>query len=91
MHIGPEQAIEAHRLVRGGLLVPVHWGLFDLSLHGWTEPAERIRTAAEAADVTVAFPRPGESVTLGEDPAAPWWPDVPWQTADEAPIVSSGL
>ena len=34
----------AHRLVRGGtggLLMPVHWGLFDLALHRWTELAER--------------------------------------------------
>lgn len=91
VHIGPEQAVEAHRMVRGGLLVPVHWGLFDLSLHGWTEPAERIRVAAEAAGVPVAFPRPGESVTLESQPAQPWWPELPWQTAAEAPIVSSGL
>ncbi|MEP0548328.1 MAG: MBL fold metallo-hydrolase [Rhodothermales bacterium] len=91
VHLGPEQAVAVHQMVRGGLLVPVHWGLFDLSLHGWTEPAERIRVAAERAGVPVAFPKPGESVTLGDAPAAPWWPELPWQTAAEAPIVSSGL
>ena len=91
LHLGPEQAVEAHRMVRGRLMVPVHWGLFDLALHGWTEPAERVRAAAEAAGVSVAFPRPGESVTLGEAPAEPWWPAVPWQSAAEAPVRSSGL
>ena len=94
VHLGPEQAVAAHRLVQGGtggLMVPVHWGLFDLALHGWTEPAERVRVAAEAAGVAVAFPRPGESVTPSAYPAEPWWPAVPWETAAAAPTVSTGL
>ena len=94
LHLGPEQAVAAHRMVQkgtGGVLVPVHWSLFDLALHGWTEPAERVRAAAERAGVSVAFPRPGESVTPEAFPASPWWPAVPWETAAEAPAVSSGL
>ncbi len=96
VHLGPEQAVAAHRMVRGRLLVPVHWALFDLALHGWTEPAERVRAAAGvaagAAGVSVAFPRPGESITPGGPlPTEPWWPSLPWQTAEEAPVVSSGM
>ncbi len=91
VHLGPEQAVAVHQMVQGGLLVPVHWGLFDLALHGWTEPAERLRVAAERAGVPVAFPRPGERVSLATVPAQPWWPDLPWDTAADAPIVSSGL
>ncbi len=91
VHLGPEQAVAVHRMVRGGLMVPVHWGLFDLALHGWTEPAERVRAAAERAGVEVAFPRPGESVTLDSASSRAWWPDLPWETAAEAPAVSSGL
>ena len=80
--MGPEQAVRAHVAARGGLLVPVHWGTFNLAFHGWTEPVERLLVAAEAAGVAVAVPRPGASV----EPAAPppverWWPDVAWQTA----------
>ncbi|MGB5704536.1 MAG: MBL fold metallo-hydrolase, partial [Polyangiales bacterium] len=30
VHMGPEQAIVAHELVRGKLFMPVHWGTFDL-------------------------------------------------------------
>ena len=92
IHLGPEQAVEAVRQARGGLMIPVHWGTFNLAFHGWTEPAERVLVAADAAGVRVALPRPGESV----DPADPpdverWWPETPWQTAAEAPVVSSGL
>lgn len=91
VHLGPEQAVQAHRMVGGGLMVPVHWGLFDLALHGWTEPAERVRAAAQAAGIEVALPRPGQSLTLDDYPTEVWWPELPWQTSDEAPIVSTGL
>jgi L-ascorbate metabolism protein UlaG (beta-lactamase superfamily) len=95
VHLGPEQAVLAHRLVKGALLIPVHWGLFDLALHGWTEPVERVLVAAREHGVRVVAPAPGGSVepaTLAPGAAPPrWWPEVPWKTALEAPCVSSGL
>jgi L-ascorbate metabolism protein UlaG (beta-lactamase superfamily) len=92
VHIGPEQAVEAHRMLRGKVMLPVHWGTFDLALHSWTEPAERVLVAARAAGVDLALPLPGESVVPSAT-ATPsrWWPELPWQTAEEAPLISSGL
>jgi L-ascorbate metabolism protein UlaG (beta-lactamase superfamily) len=92
VHLGPEQAVEAHRQVRGGVLFPVHWGTFDLALHTWVEPGERVLEAARRAEVRVVLPKPGQSI----DPLAPpqaerWWPPVPWKKASETPVVSSGL
>jgi L-ascorbate metabolism protein UlaG (beta-lactamase superfamily) len=92
VHLGPEQAVLAHRQVRGDVMLPVHWGLFDLALHGWTEPMERVLAAAGRAGVRVASPRPGgmvEPAALGA--AERWWPAVPWRTAEEAPAWSSGV
>ncbi|CAA9335288.1 MAG: Outer membrane protein romA [uncultured Gemmatimonadaceae bacterium] len=92
VHLGPEQAVLAHRLVRGGVMLPVHWGLFDLALHGWTEPMERVLVAADAQRVRVAAPRPGDMVepaALG--PVARWWPAVPWERVAEAPVWSSSV
>ena len=92
IHMGPEQAVQAVQDARGGLLIPVHWGTFNLAFHGWTEPAERVWQAAQAAGVELAIPRPGESVEPAAPPAvARWWPEQAWATADEAPVVSSGL
>lgn len=92
VHLGPEQALEAHTMLRGGVLFPVHWGTFDLALHGWTEPMERVLVAAASRGVTVVAPKPGQSI----EPAMPppverWWPTVPWENAGVAPVVSSGL
>jgi len=77
-------------MVRGELMMPVHWGLWNLAMHGWTEPVERVLVEAEVQDVQVFVPRPGQSFEPGDLPAQEqWWPDLPWQTAAEAPIVVS--
>jgi hypothetical protein len=52
--------------------------------------ARREVLAAQKAGVPVLVPRPGQSV----EPATPppferWWPALPWQTAEQRPIVSS--
>jgi L-ascorbate metabolism protein UlaG (beta-lactamase superfamily) len=91
-HIGPEQAVQAHQLLQGRVLLPVHWGLFTLAAHGWTEPIERVLAAAATSGQRVLVPRPGQSV----EPAAPppferWWPQLPWKTAEQDPIVSTQL
>jgi L-ascorbate metabolism protein UlaG (beta-lactamase superfamily) len=89
-HIGPEQAVKAHQWTNGRVLLPIHWGLFNLAYHAWTEPIERTLAAAEAAGVSVATPRPGQSIEPQALPAAQrWWPDVPWRTAAEYPVVST--
>lgn len=92
MHLGPEQAVQALRQVRGGVMIPMHWGTFDLAMHSWTEPVERVLRAAQDTGVVVAVPRPGQSVEPSRQlPTARWWPDLPWQTSGEHPVVSSGL
>lgn len=91
-HIGPEQAVVAHAMLRGEHMLPVHWGLFDLAFHGWTAPIERSVAAAEAAGVDLLTPRPGESFEPEAAPAfARWWPALPWRGADDYPIVSTKL
>jgi L-ascorbate metabolism protein UlaG (beta-lactamase superfamily) len=86
VHLGPEQAVLAHRLVRGGVMLPLHWGTFDLALHGWTEPIERTLVAAERQGLRVALPTPGGMFEPPASlPSSRWWPDVPWKPAEEAP------
>ncbi|MGK0358472.1 MAG: L-ascorbate metabolism protein UlaG (beta-lactamase superfamily) [Bradymonadia bacterium] len=92
VHIGPEQGVEAFADLKGKLLIPVHWGTFNLAIHNWTEPVERLLVAAKKVGAEVYVPKPGESIEPASMPASQkWWPDVPWQTATENPIVSSGL
>ncbi|MBL4636813.1 MAG: MBL fold metallo-hydrolase [Kofleriaceae bacterium] len=92
VHMGPEQAITAHQMLRGGLFVPVHWGTFKLASHGWTEPVERLMVAAKEAGVVIAVPRPGALVEPANfTEVERWWPLLPWQGVDETRITSTGL
>jgi L-ascorbate metabolism protein UlaG (beta-lactamase superfamily)/uncharacterized protein YbjT (DUF2867 family) len=93
VHLGPEQAVRAHELLRGKALLPVHWGLFALNVHGWTEPIERTIRAAETRGVKLLTPRPGQMVepTVDEPSVLRWWPDVPWKTATQVPINSTDV
>ena len=94
VHLGPEQTVVAHRMVKGDLLLPVHWGLFDLGNHGWTEPMERVQVAAERFGVRVVSPKPGESVELsdvGPSATTRWWPAVPWVPLADDPVWSTSI
>ncbi len=77
IHMMPEQTAAAHRDLRGKLLLPIHWGKFNLSLHGWTEPVDRLLDAAKQNGATVITPRVGEVVLPGEvAPTKRWWRDL---------------
>ena len=92
LHLGPEQAVRAVQDARGGLLIPVHWATFDLAMHSWVEPAERLIVAAANGDVPLVIPKPGQSVEPSHPlPLARWWPKLPWQSEEEHPVVSSML
>ncbi len=91
-HLGPEQAVKAHQMVRGKLMLPVHWGTFNLALHAWTEPVERLTVAAKKAGIAIALPKPGQCIEdFDAPPNEKWWPALPWATAEEAPLISSRL
>ena len=74
IHMNPEEAVRAHLDVGGRLLVPIHWCTFRLAPHPWAEPIERLLTAAEASNVQVSVPKPGERVKPSETGQfEPWW------------------
>ncbi|HEX7151897.1 MAG TPA: MBL fold metallo-hydrolase [Thermoanaerobaculia bacterium] len=75
IHVTPEEAVKTHVAVGAKVLLPVHWGTFNLSYHDWFEPPERLLAAAAAARITTMVPRPGEQVNVPSAayPAATWW------------------
>ncbi len=73
IHLNPEQAVAAHSSLKGKVMLPIHWGTFNLAFHRWNEPADRV--VAAAADGTIlVVPHPGESVEPAAPPKViPWW------------------
>ncbi|WP_330460879.1 MBL fold metallo-hydrolase [Streptomyces sp. NBC_00820] len=98
IHMTPQEGVRAHLDLQGGtphgVLLPIHWGTFNLAFHPWAEPGEWTRDAAEEAGQAAAFPRPGEPFEpAGTLPAQAWWRTVsapidrPWRRP-EAPRIS---
>ncbi|MEU6819849.1 MBL fold metallo-hydrolase [Streptomyces atriruber] len=82
IHMTPEEGVRAHLDLQGGqprgVLLPIHWGTFNLAPHAWSEPGEGTMAAARRAGVALALPCPGEPFEpgAGSVPAAPWWRGV---------------
>jgi L-ascorbate metabolism protein UlaG (beta-lactamase superfamily) len=78
IHLGPAQAIKAHQMLRGGFLIPIHWGTFDLGLHGWREPGEEILELGAKHQIQVLTPLAGQPLTI-QNPLQTdaWWRSVP--------------
>ncbi|GLF98462.1 MBL fold metallo-hydrolase [Streptomyces yaizuensis] len=79
IHMTPAEGTRAHLDLQGGrpagVLLPIHWGTFNLAPHPWSEPAEDTVTAAGDAGAPVALPRPGEPFEPTGDalPTERWW------------------
>ncbi len=90
IHLGPENALEAFRLLGGGVFLPVHWGTFALAMHAWDQPAEALLELAPKAGVQLAMPRLGEAIEPAHaETVKPWWREVeaarPAQTGTPVP------
>jgi L-ascorbate metabolism protein UlaG (beta-lactamase superfamily) len=73
IHMGPEGAVRTFRaLGAAGLLMPIHWGLFSLALHGWREPIEYL---VSVEGLSIWSPEPGlpTEVVKGIELRSAWW------------------
>lgn len=76
IHMGPEGAAEAFQALGAtGLLMPIHWGLFDLALHGWSQPIQQILSIADRQGWKIWSPEPGEpsEVVVNQELRPTWW------------------
>ena len=74
IHMFPEQSVQANIDVQSKVMMPIHWGAFNLALHDWRDPIERARAEASNKEVTVVNPYIGERFEIGQtDISEPWW------------------
>ncbi|MBD9392790.1 MBL fold metallo-hydrolase [Acidovorax sp. ACV01] len=77
VHMQPHESLQAHLDVKGRHLMPIHNGTFDLAMHPWTEPFERVTALAANAAVPLVAPVMGERLDI-RTPALSkhWWRDA---------------
>jgi L-ascorbate metabolism protein UlaG (beta-lactamase superfamily) len=81
IHLGPDGAARAFEALgvadseRRGLMMPIHWGLFDLALHAWRQPIERLLVLAGEKKIKLWAPEPGRptEVVAGVEVRSDWW------------------
>nr|WP_245549782.1 MBL fold metallo-hydrolase [Gordonia effusa] len=83
IHVNPEEAVQIHRMLTSDLgsdavLLPIHWGTFNLARHKWGDPMARVLTSAATHSATVVTPAPGADIDLisrtGSGTVRPdWW------------------
>ncbi|MEX3931660.1 MBL fold metallo-hydrolase [Paraburkholderia phymatum] len=77
VHMQPDDTVQAHIDLRGRWLVPIHNGTFDLAMHRWQEPFERVVGLAAARGIALATPRMGERLHLASPHRGErWWREV---------------
>jgi L-ascorbate metabolism protein UlaG (beta-lactamase superfamily) len=76
VHMMPEESAQAHKDLKGKKMVPVHWGMFNLSLHNWFDPIEKALEQSEKFGNILLTPTIGQVVVDDEsskDESRKWW------------------
>jgi len=77
VHMHPEESIQAHIDLKGRYLLPIHNGTFDLSMHSWFEPFDRIVTLGKAQGIPVVTPVMGDAVRMHNTKNVHrWWQEI---------------
>jgi L-ascorbate metabolism protein UlaG (beta-lactamase superfamily) len=83
VHMQPEETLQAHIDLRGRWLLPIHNGTFDLSMHTWHEPFDRILALAWEKNIAVTTPMMGMPFYLQfPNQGETWWKGVDQQAED---------
>lgn len=74
IHMLPEQSMQAHLDLQGKAMLPIHNSTFDLALHDWQEPLERVYQASIEQGVTLVTPIMGQKVSIRAPQISDaWW------------------
>ena len=77
VHNLPEESVQAYFDLRAKRFLPVHWGMFVLSLHTWREPVDKLLELSKEKGVNIVTPKLGEMVTVNDNyKNTEWWLDL---------------
>jgi L-ascorbate metabolism protein UlaG (beta-lactamase superfamily) len=73
IHMGPDNASNAHLDLNSALMMPIHWGTFNLALHDWYEPIEKLEQYAKEKKIALFVPEPGKPTDVEGVYNSSWW------------------
>jgi L-ascorbate metabolism protein UlaG (beta-lactamase superfamily) len=72
IHMGPDNASNAHLALNSKLMMPIHWGTFNLAPHAWYEPIQRLLKYAKEKHIELFVPEPGVPTEV-KGFVSGWW------------------
>ena len=72
-HLYPEEAVMAAEIIGAKKVMPIHWGAFVLSSHGWDDSPERFVIEAEKRNLCVITPHLCETFSPEAPPVSGYW------------------
>ncbi|QJB58437.1 hydrolase [Pseudodesulfovibrio sp. zrk46] len=86
VHLLPDEAAQAYFDLRAEMFIPIHWAMFELSMHTWYQPGMEIYALAEQRGINLVTPMIGEMVDTDKPlPRMAWW--RPWINPEVAEQV----
>ena len=76
IHMFPEETVQAALDLKAKKIIPIHWGMFDLSLHKWNEPIKESYKIAKEKDIPIIIPKLGEIFFEGKKESENLWWDM---------------
>lgn len=78
IHMMPEQVILAAKDLNAEKILPVHNSKFNLSVHQWNEPLEKITELNKEAKLNIVTPMIGEQVNIKDKNQTfkEWWKNI---------------
>lgn len=64
IHMMPEETAQAGVDLKADKIMPIHWAGFQLGLHSWTDPIERVIKKAKELNLEVITPQIGQAISL---------------------------
>lgn len=74
IHMMPEETVQAAIDLNAKHFVPIHWGMFDLSLHKWSDPIKNSYQIAKEKNISIIPPKLGKIIEeKKDDDHSIWW------------------
>lgn len=74
VHLLPEESVKAYSDLKAEKFFPVHWGMFELALHSWYDPAEQLFTLSKKSQINLVMPKIGQVVNINQGiELERWW------------------
>lgn len=72
-HLYPEETVMDAEIIGAKKVMPIHWGTFILSNHGWDDPPERFVREAQNHGLSIVTPHLCETICIDGEVNTSYW------------------